>query len=77
VLGLVKSSAARYLLVDRRLARMLPASGSYFPVDPDANRYRAPLPLTALDKFDDSGASRLYDSGDIVVYDLQGSDYAP
>ena len=53
---------------------MPPASG---PVDPNANRYRTPLPMPALDKFDDAGASRLYDSGDIVVYDLQGSDYAP
>jgi hypothetical protein len=77
VLSLVKSSAARYLLVDERLATMLPASGAYFPVDPNANRYRAPLPISALDKFDDAGASRLYDSGDIVIYDLQGSDYAP
>ena len=55
----------------------LPASGAYFPVDPNANGYRTPLPLTALEKFDAAGASRLYDSGDIVVYDLQGSDYAP
>jgi hypothetical protein len=77
VLSLVKSSAVRYLLVDGRLAKMLPASGAYFPVDPNANRYRAPLPQIALDKFDDAGASRLYDSGDIVIYDLQGSDYAP
>jgi hypothetical protein len=77
VLALVKDSAVRYVMVDRRLANMLPASGAYFPVDPNANRYRTPLKFSSLDKFDDSGASRLYDSGAVVIYDLQGSDYAP
>ncbi len=76
-IALVSKSAVRYLLVDSRLARQLPASGSYFPVDANANRYRHPLALAGLVKFDSAGASRLYDSGDIVVYDLQGSDYAP
>ncbi len=74
---LVSETGVRYLLVDFRMARRLPASGAYFPVDPKANTYRKPLPLSALQKFDGAGASRLYDSGDIVVWDLRGSDYAP
>ncbi len=76
-IALARTTAVRYLLVDERMAQQLPASGAYFPVDPNANRYRHPLPLAPLEKFDSAGASRLYDSGDIVVYDLQGSDYAP
>jgi hypothetical protein len=76
-IALVRDTGVRYVLVDMRMARQLPASGSYFPVDPKANAHRKPLSLRALQKFDGAGASRLYDSGDIVVWDLRGSDYAP
>jgi hypothetical protein len=73
---LVQSQSIGYVLVDRQLSKMLPASGQYFPVDPDAGRYARPLPLADLTKFDRvPGVARIYDAGNIVVYDLQGSAY--
>jgi len=72
----VQAQSIGYVLVDRRLGEMLPASGQYFPDDPNAGRYLRPLPLTGLTKFDHvPGVARVYDSGDIVIYDLQGSAY--
>jgi hypothetical protein len=64
----------RYVWVDRRLSQSLPASGSYFPVDPNADRYRHPLPAADLSKFNAvPGIARMYDSGNIVIYKLAGS----
>jgi len=74
--NLVQAQSIGYVLVDRRLSEMLPASGQYFPVDPNAGTYARPLPLADLIKFDHvPGIARIYDSGNIVVYDLQGSAY--
>ena len=74
--NLVQAQSIGYVLVDRRLSEMLPASGQYFPLDPNAGKYTHPLPLTDLTKFNRvPGVARIYDSGDIVVYDLQGSAY--
>jgi hypothetical protein len=73
---LAELQAVQYALVDRRLATELPASGAYFPVDPDAGRYSHPLPEADLTKFDHlAGATRLYDSGNIVIYGLGGVGY--
>jgi hypothetical protein len=72
----VQAQSIGYILVDRRLSEMLPASGQYFPVDPNVGRYTRPLPLADLIKFDHvPGVARIYDSGNIVIYDLQGSAY--
>jgi hypothetical protein len=62
----------RYVWVDSRLSQSLPASGAYFPDDPDAGKYKHPLPARDLDKFDSakSGFDRIYDSGNIVIYAL-------
>jgi len=73
---LVQAQSIGYVLVDRQLSDMLPASGQYFPVDTNAGRYTRPLPLADLTKFDRvPGVARIYDSGNIVIYDLQGSAY--
>ena len=72
----VQAQSIQYVLVDRRLSEMLPASGQYFPVDPNVGRYTRPLPRAGLTKFSHvPGVARIYDSGNIVVYDLQGSAY--
>lgn len=74
--SLVRAQSIGYVLVDRRLSEMLPASGQYFPVDPNVGKYTRPLPLADLTKFNRvPGVARIYDSGNIVVYDLQGSAY--
>ena len=74
--GLKSRAAAQqiaYLWVDRRLSRSLPAIGQYFPVDPRAGKYHHPLPEADLSKFiRDSLAARIYDSGNIAIYDLNG-----
>jgi len=62
---------------DKRLARMLPPSGRYFPVDKLSDHYTRPLDPLALSKFAYiPGMSRVYDSGDIKIYDLWGAGYA-
>jgi hypothetical protein len=74
----VQAQALSLVLVDRRLSEALPASGQYFPDDPAAGRYTRPLPAADLAKFNHvPGVSRIYDSGNIVIYDLRGSEYAP
>ena len=72
----VQAQSIGYVLVDRRLSEMLPASGQYFPVDPNVGKYTRPLPLADLTKFNHvPGVARIYDSGNIVIYDLKGSAY--
>ena len=74
--SLVQHQEIQFLAVDLRDSRQLPASGAYFPVDPNAERYRSPLPRTDLEAPDRvAGVSRIYDSGDISLYDLRGSAY--
>lgn len=73
-----QAQAVHYVLVDQRLARSLPADGKYFPVDPNAGKYTHPLPMADLAKFGHiPGAARVYDSGNIVIYDLSGAEHAP
>lgn len=73
---LVQERSIGYVLVDRRLSEMLPASGQYFPDDPAPGKYTRPLPLADLTKFDRvPGIARIYDSGNIVIYNLEGSAY--
>ncbi len=71
-----RAQAVQYVLVDQRLSQSLPASGTYFPGDTTAPNQ--PIPIADLTKFNRvRGVSRLYDSGDIVVYNLQGAQVAP
>jgi hypothetical protein len=61
--------AVRYLLVDLRLSTHLTPTGQYFTNQ--AARCPNPIPLGYLTKFDlVPGVSRLYDSGNIVIYEL-------
>ena len=72
------NQAIRYVLVDRRLSQFLPASGQYFPDDPNAGKYKRPLPADGLAKWNHvAHVSRIYDSGNIVIYDIRGMQYAP
>lgn len=74
----IRAQYLSYILVDRRLSQSLPASGQYFPVDPGAGRYTRPLPLAYLTKFAQvPDVNRIYDGGDIVIYDLRGAGNAP
>jgi hypothetical protein len=68
------SQALRYMWVDQRLSQALPASGQYFPGDPNAGKYTHPLPAADLDKSTGnvSGVNLIYDSGNIRIYQLPG-----
>jgi hypothetical protein len=69
----VYQQAIHYVLVDLRLTRQLPASGEYFALDPYSGTYTHPLPLVDLTKFNRvPGVARVFDSGDMVIYDLFG-----
>jgi hypothetical protein len=73
---LVRDRQIDFVVVDRRLSRQRPVTGSYFPRQlPQAGN--EPIPGAALDKFDHvPGISRVYDNGPIVIYDLRGIDHA-
>jgi hypothetical protein len=74
----VQALAIRYILVDQRLSQSLPVSGKYFPIDRNSGRYIHPLPLTYLIKFNYvPGIARIYDDGNIVIYDLARGRNAP
>jgi hypothetical protein len=74
--SLVKHEDIQFLAIDLRDSTQLPASGAYFPVDPNADRYRSPLPRAHLEAPDHvAGVSLIYDSGAIRLYDLRGSAY--
>lgn len=64
----------RYVWVDRRLSQSLPAYGQYFPGNLNTAKYSHPLPLADLEKLSHApGVTRIYDSGNIVIYGLTGS----
>jgi len=73
-IDIIRRSGVEFLVVDLRLASDLPQLGIYY----DAAEVRdgphtSPIPLSALEKFDDvPGIGRIYDSGNIRVYDLRG-----
>lgn len=76
---LLQEGQVRYLVVDQRLSTGLPMFGVYLENgEPDAGQHKTPLSRLALGKFDFiPGVSRLYDSGDIAIYDVRQVSYAP
>jgi hypothetical protein len=71
VLYTLVSDKIGYLVVDRRLSTALPAVGFYFErQEPGAFQHKHPPSLAALLKYDSvCSVSRIFDSGEIVVYD--------
>lgn len=62
-IDLLRSGRVEYLLIDRRLAARPELFKAYFP---------DPMPVQALGKFDRiEGVSRIFDSGDIAIYDVR------
>jgi len=78
-LATLRSAQIRYLIVDQRLAQSLPLIGFYFVEgEPKAFQRTAPIDLKALTKFNTiSQINRIFDSGDIVIYDVGGLINAP
>jgi len=71
-LGLVRSVNLRYALVDDRLSTALPTVGVYFEAgEIGADQHTSPPSLAVLSKFETiPNVSRLFDSGNIKIYDV-------
>lgn len=71
--GLLRRGSVPYLVVDYRLTRSLPWLGIYYDNgEPGAYAHRRPIPTAAFAKFDRmQGASRVFDSGNIVIFDIK------
>lgn len=69
---MLHQARVHYILTDYRDTTALPVVGVYFDdAEPNANNYTRPLPRSALEKFNRlPRASRIFDSGDIVIYDI-------
>lgn len=73
--AILRQGNIRYIVVDRRLGDALPQDGAYFEVD---GPYKRPINPAALAKFDRlSDVSRVYDGGNIVIYDVGALTDAP
>ncbi len=75
----LQQAKLHYLVVDLRLSQGLPYVGFYFDSgEVDAFQRTTPLDIRALTKFNTvPGINRVYDSGDIVIYDVGGLSNAP
>lgn len=71
-LSLLKAGHIRYLVVDKRLSEGLPLFGVYFEDgEQDSYHHLKPIDLFSLTKFDYiPGVSKIFDGGDIAVYDV-------
>jgi hypothetical protein len=69
----LREARIEYVIADYRLTLALPEFGVYFePAEPDAFAHDEPMSPEAIFKWDrEPGVPRLYDSGDIVIYDVQ------
>ena len=77
VAGEASGDEVQYVETDVRLTKSLPAPGNtYFPGDTAIPT--ATIPVADIDKYNNiTGVSRVYDDGDIVIYDLQSLGYVP
>jgi len=77
--SILREAKVRYLVVDLRLSKALPSIGIYFEVgEPDSYHHTVPIDLKALTKFETiPQINRVFDSGDIVIYDVGGLINAP
>ena len=76
---ILRRGQVRYVVVDRRLSQGLPSTGNYFERGEIAgDQHTTPLDPAVLAKFDHLElVSRLFDSGDIVIYDVGALAHEP
>jgi hypothetical protein len=69
----LRRGGVQYIVVDRRLSTGLPLVGFYYDrEEPNLLHYRKPIDPAALAKFDGvQNVSRIFDSGDIVIYNVE------
>jgi hypothetical protein len=76
-IALLRSAHIHYLIVDLRLSQSLPLLGFYYEqTEENALHHTMPVSITALSKFHHlSNVDRIFDSGDIIIYDVEGLCY--
>jgi hypothetical protein len=68
----------RYIVVDKRLSRYRPLGAVSYFSGGSKDHLPTPVPAGSLTKFDRiTRAARIYDGGDIVIYDMKGALNAP
>lgn len=65
-----EQQGVQYVLADNRLTQALPVSGSYFPGQTTIDTQK--MPSIDLTKFNSSGIPRVFDDGNIAIYQVQG-----
>jgi hypothetical protein len=77
--SLLRQARVHFLVVDLRLTTALPTIGFYFePGEPGSFQRTKPLSLEALTKFNTvPQINRIFDSGNIIIYDVGGLTNAP
>lgn len=75
----LRRGGVQYIVVDHRLSTGLPRMGSYYDAaEPSRLQYTRPIDPALLAKFDSvKNVSRVFDSGDIVIYDVKAITSAP
>jgi hypothetical protein len=75
----IQQAQIRYLVTDMRLTHALPLLGYYYEMDePDAYHHKTPIPAQAFLKFNHAPQiDCVFDSGDILIYDVGGLSNAP
>jgi hypothetical protein len=75
---LMRITRAQYVVVDYRLTTELPELGVFVEVgEPGGMNHDQPLSRAAVEKFDLlPGVSRIYDAGNIILYDIESLTYA-
>lgn len=75
----IQRGRIHFLVIDRRLSTGLPRVGVYVEIgEVDTYHHRTPINPAALSKFDGMPrVSRLLDSGDIAIYDVEALAHAP
>jgi hypothetical protein len=76
---LIRASQMEFAVVDRRMSEGLPVSGMYYEnQEPGAFQHTTPVDPAALAKFDTAAdVSRVFDSGNISIYDVRLISHAP
>jgi hypothetical protein len=71
-IDLMRRGKIRYMVVDKRLTTQLPQVGIYYESgEPNTQKHKAPLNPAWFEKFENNGQIyRVFDSGDIVIYDV-------
>ena len=71
VISIIRVDGIQYLVVDHRLSTSLPYSGTYFNLTGSSSQSAQQIQSGALTKFDsEQNVSRIFDSGDIVIYNV-------